>query len=139
MYGKGKLEGMRNFAESHDIDLAESWAYSDSASDLPMLRAVGNAVAVNPDTELAEVARDEGWQVMRFEKLGRRLTIAAATVTAALVGGGAATFARRRSFADASPLARDSGRPRLLHARRDARRAERHQRLRRRQPVARRV
>ena len=45
-------------------------------SDLPMLRAVGNAVAVNPDTELAEVARDEGWQVMRFEKLGRRLTIA---------------------------------------------------------------
>ena len=41
-----------------------------------MLRAVGNAVAVNPDTELAEVARDEGWQVMRFEKLGRRLTIA---------------------------------------------------------------
>jgi HAD superfamily hydrolase (TIGR01490 family) len=98
MYGKGKLEGMRNFAESHDIDLAQSWAYSDSASDLPMLRAVGNAVAVNPDTELAEVARAEGWQVMRFEKLGRRLTIAAATVTAALLGGGAATFARRRTL-----------------------------------------
>src|SRR5688500_10348101 len=55
MYGKGKLEGMKRFAESHDIDLAQSWAYSDSASDLPMLRAVGNAVAVNPDTELAEV------------------------------------------------------------------------------------
>ena len=98
MYGKGKLEGMRAFAESHDIDLAQSWAYSDSASDLPMLRAVGNAVAVNPDAELAGVARDEGWQVMRFENLGRRLTIAAATVTAALVGGGAATFARRRAI-----------------------------------------
>ena len=97
MYGKGKLEGIRQFAESHDIDLAESWAYSDSASDLPMLRAVGNAVAVNPDTELAEVARDEGWRVMRFERLGRRLTILAATVTAALIGGGAATFARRRA------------------------------------------
>ena len=53
MYGEGKLEGMRGFAESHDIDLAESWAYSDSASDLPMLRAVGNAVVVNPDTPLA--------------------------------------------------------------------------------------
>jgi phosphoserine phosphatase len=88
---------MRNFAESHDIDLIESWAYSDSASDLPMLRAVGNAVVVNPDTQLAEVARDEGWQVMRFDKLGRRLTIAAATITAALIGGGAATFARRRT------------------------------------------
>ena len=96
MYGKGKLEGMRRFAESHDIDLAESWAYSDSASDLPMLRAVGHAVAVNPDAELAEVARAEGWQVMRFEKLGRRLTIAAATLTAALIGGGAATVAGRR-------------------------------------------
>ncbi|MDX6585558.1 MAG: hypothetical protein QOI31_31 [Solirubrobacterales bacterium] len=97
MYGKGKLEGMRVFADSHDIDLAESWAYSDSASDLPMLRAVGNAVAVNPDTELAEVARAEGWQVMRFEKLGRRLAILAATLTAALIGGGAASYAKRRS------------------------------------------
>jgi HAD superfamily hydrolase (TIGR01490 family) len=97
MYGKGKLEGMRRFADEHDIDLTESWAYSDSASDLPMLRAVGNAVAVNPDSELAEVARTEGWQVMRFEKLGRGLTIAAATLTAALIGGGAATFARRRA------------------------------------------
>ena len=98
MYGKGKLEGMRNFAESHDIDLTESWAYSDSASDLPMLRAVGNAVAVNPDTELAEVARAEGWQVMRFDKArAAGLTIAAATITAALIGGGAATFARRRT------------------------------------------
>jgi HAD superfamily hydrolase (TIGR01490 family) len=97
MYGNGKLEGMRNFAESHDIDLAQSWAYSDSASDLPMLRAVGNAVVVNPDAELAIVAREEGWRVMRFEKLGRRLAIAAATLMAALIGGGAAAAARRRA------------------------------------------
>jgi HAD superfamily hydrolase (TIGR01490 family) len=90
MYGKGKLEGIRRFAEEHEIDLAESWAYSDSHSDLPMLRAVGNAVAVNPDAELALVARDEGWRVMRFEKLGRRLAVAAATLTALAVGGGAA-------------------------------------------------
>jgi len=101
MYGKGKLEGMRRFADSHDIDLTESWAYSDSASDLPMLRAVGNAVAVNPDAELAVVAREEGWRVMRFEKLGRRLTVAAATITALLLGGGAATMARRRTPAPA--------------------------------------
>lgn len=97
MYGKGKLEGMQRFADSHDIDLSESWAYSDSASDLPMLRAVANAVAVNPDAELAAVAREKGWQVMRFEKLGRRLTILAATLTAALIGGGAASYARRRT------------------------------------------
>jgi HAD superfamily hydrolase (TIGR01490 family) len=97
VYGNGKVEAMRRFAAEHEIDLGSSYAYSDSASDLPMLRAVGNAVAVNPDTELAEVARKEGWQVMRFDKLGRRLTIAAATITAALLGGGAATVARRRT------------------------------------------
>ena len=102
MYGKGKLEGMRRFADSHEIDLAASWAYSDSASDLPMLRAVGNAVAVNPDSELAEIARAEGWRVMCFEKLGRRLAVAAATLTALAVGGGAATVARRRGPAPAS-------------------------------------
>jgi HAD superfamily hydrolase (TIGR01490 family) len=97
MYGEGKLDGIRRFAESHDIDLGESWAYSDSHSDLPMLRAVGNAVAVNPDTELAVVAREEGWRVMRFEKLGRRLAVAAATLTALALGGGAAAAARRRT------------------------------------------
>jgi len=99
MYGKGKLEGIRRFADSHDIDLAESWAYSDSASDLPMLRAVGNAVAVNPDAELTAIARAEGWRVMRFEKLGRRIAVAAATATALVVGTGAATVARRRALA----------------------------------------
>lgn len=106
MYGKGKLEGIRRFADSHDIDLAESWAYSDSASDLPMLRAVGNAVAVNPDAELAAIARDEGWRVMRFEKLGRRLTVAAATLTALAVGGGAASIARRRAPVTSRPRLR---------------------------------
>ena len=43
-----------------------------------MLRAVGNPVAVNPDAELARIAAEEGWRVMRFEKLGRRLAIGAA-------------------------------------------------------------
>lgn len=96
MYGEGKLEGMRGFAESHDIDLGASWAYSDSASDLPMLRAVAHPVAVNPDAPLAEMARAEGWEVMRFERLGRRLAVAGATLTAAAVGGGGALIARRR-------------------------------------------
>lgn len=93
IYGEGKVVAMQRFADDHGIDLAESYAYSDAASDLPMLRAVGNPVAVNPDEELARVARDEGWRVMRFEKLGRRLVVAAGTVTAALLG---ATLASRR-------------------------------------------
>jgi hypothetical protein len=61
-----------------------------------MLRAVGTAVAVNPDAELARIARDEGWRVMRFERLGRRLAIAGATLTAAAVGGMGTALARRR-------------------------------------------
>ena len=97
MYGEGKVEAMRRFAENHEIDLAESFAYSDSASDLPMLRAVGSAVAVNPDEELLRVARAEGWRVMRFEKLGRRLAVVAGALGAAAVGGiGAALAARGR-------------------------------------------
>ena len=96
MYGEGKVEAMRDFAADHEIDLAESWAYSDSASDLPMLRAVGRPVAVNPDLELAQVAHDEDGRVMRFERLGRRLAIAGATATAATVGGLGTLLASRR-------------------------------------------
>jgi HAD superfamily hydrolase (TIGR01490 family) len=97
VYGKGKVEAMRQFAEKHDIDLGESWAYSDSVSDLPMLRAVGHAVVVNPDADLLEIARQEEWLVMRFEKLGRKLAIAGATALAAAAGGLAAGASKRRN------------------------------------------
>ena len=96
VYGEGKVEAMRSFAAQHEIDLESSWAYSDSVSDLPMLRVVGRPVAVNPDPELARIAGAEGWQVMRFEKLGRRLTIVGATLVAAAVGGMGTMLARRR-------------------------------------------
>jgi HAD superfamily hydrolase (TIGR01490 family) len=96
VYGEGKVEAMRSFAAQHEIDLESSWAYSDSVSDLPMLRVVGRPVAVNPDPELARIAGAEGWQVMRFEKLGRRLTILGATLVAAAVGGMGTLLARRR-------------------------------------------
>jgi HAD superfamily hydrolase (TIGR01490 family) len=96
VYGEGKVEAMNDFAAEHDIDLGASYAYSDSASDLPMLRAVGNAVVVNPDSALLAVARAEGWRVLRFDKLGRRLAIVGATALAAAVGGGASVASRRR-------------------------------------------
>ena len=86
MYGEGKLEAVRQFASAHEIDLETSYAYSDSASDLPMLGAVGNPVVVNPDEELARLARERGWRVMRFEKLGRRLLFAAFTGALAIAG-----------------------------------------------------
>jgi HAD superfamily hydrolase (TIGR01490 family) len=96
VYAEGKVAAMRGFADEHDIDLSESWAYSDSVSDLPMLREVGNPVAVNPDTELARVAAEEGWRVMRFERLGRQLAVVGATLVAAAVGGTGTVLARRR-------------------------------------------
>ncbi|HEX2393607.1 MAG TPA: HAD-IB family hydrolase [Solirubrobacterales bacterium] len=105
VYGPGKVEAMRAFAARHDIDLAASYAYSDSLSDLPMLRAVGNPVAVNPDPPLAEVARAEGWQVLRFERLGRRLVALAVTLLATVAGFSASrVVARRRPPARRFPL-----------------------------------
>ncbi len=89
-YREGKPVRMRELAGARGLDLESSWAYSDSESDLPMLRAVGHPVAVNPDRELAMVARAHGWEIMRFETLGRRLKLAAAVTTAAVAAGGAA-------------------------------------------------
>jgi HAD superfamily hydrolase (TIGR01490 family) len=96
VYGKGKVEAMKAFAAAHEIDLDASYAYSDSLSDLPMLRAVGTPVAVNPDPPLAEIARAEGWQTLRFERLGRRLVALAFTLLATLAGLGASRVAARR-------------------------------------------
>jgi HAD superfamily hydrolase (TIGR01490 family) len=96
VYGPGKVDAMREFADAHGIDLAESYAYSDSLSDLPMLRAVGNPVAVNPDPLLAEIAQAEGWQALRFERLGRRLVALAVTLLATVAGFGASRVAARR-------------------------------------------
>lgn len=96
VYGKGKVEAMREFADEHGIDLAASYAYSDSQSDLPMLRAVGNPVVVNPDPGLAKIAREEGWETMRFERLGRRLVALVVTLLATVAGFGASRIAARR-------------------------------------------
>ncbi len=95
VYGEGKVVAMRRFADEHEIDMDESFAYSDSVSDLPMLRSVGNAVVVNPDPELLAIARGDGWRVLKFERLGRRMAIAAGTALAA--AGGTLLASRRRS------------------------------------------
>jgi HAD superfamily hydrolase (TIGR01490 family) len=94
-YREGKAVAIRELAEREGIDLSESYAYSDSESDLPMMRAVGHPVAVNPDRALERVAREEGWRIMRFDKLGRRLKLAAAVGSVMLVGGGGGYVAAR--------------------------------------------
>ncbi len=99
-YGHGKAEAIREVAAERGIDLSESYAYSDSASDLPMLTAVGHPVAVNPDPALERIAREGGWRIMRFDRLGRRLRIAAALGAVGLVGGGGGYLAGRIRDAD---------------------------------------
>ena len=96
VYRQGKVAPMRRFAADHGVDLDSSWAYSDSASDLPMLELVGKPVVVNPDAELARIAKERGWRVMRFEKLGRRLAVAASVIAAGAIGGSGTWLAARR-------------------------------------------
>jgi HAD superfamily hydrolase (TIGR01490 family) len=97
-YREGKAQAIRELAAREEIELAASYAYSDSESDLPMLRAVGHPVAVNPDTVLARVAREEDWEILRFDRLGRRLRMTGAAVAAAAIGGiGSAAFQRAKA------------------------------------------
>ena len=59
---------MRELATRAHINLPQSYAYSDSITDLPMLEAVGHPVAVNPDRELAKQAREREWEVRFFQR-----------------------------------------------------------------------
>jgi len=77
-YREGKVLSMREVAERECIDLDASYAYSDSESDVPMLRAVRHAVVVNPDSHLRRIAADEGWEVVHLDRLGLRLKLLAA-------------------------------------------------------------
>src|SRR5918996_3349611 len=106
-YREGKAEAIRRLAAAEGIDLSESYAYSDSESDLPMMRAVGHPVAVNPDPALHRIAREEGWRIMRFDKLGLRIKLAGAVAMLALpAGGGGFVAARARRPRRFPPLRR---------------------------------
>lgn len=65
-YGQAKADAIRELAETEGIDLTGSFAYSDSATDLPMLETVGNPVAVNADKPLRRVAVERGWRLEQF-------------------------------------------------------------------------
>jgi HAD superfamily hydrolase (TIGR01490 family) len=85
-YGEGKAEAITSLAAQRNIDLATSWSYSDSMSDIPMMELVGNAVAVNPDAQLAALARSRGWPVVIFAQRSKMLIRRSTTITAAIIG-----------------------------------------------------
>jgi HAD superfamily hydrolase (TIGR01490 family) len=107
-YGAAKAAAIRTLAESAGYDLARSYAYSDSATDLPMLDAVGHPYAVNPDRALRKTAAERGWPVLVFSKpvaLRQRASsirdapkpaIAAAALGAGAAAAGLVWYASRR-------------------------------------------
>jgi HAD superfamily hydrolase (TIGR01490 family) len=66
--GATKADIMRRYAAAHDIDLSNSWAYSDSFSDYPMLAVVGHPTACNPDFRLRSTARSYDWPVLELDE-----------------------------------------------------------------------
>jgi HAD superfamily hydrolase (TIGR01490 family) len=95
-YGPAKVVAMHEVSERDGIDLAASYAYSDSITDLPMLSAVGHPVVVNPDRALARIAAQREWEVQVFErpvKMRERVAMPTPGRTAAISGGLAAIVA----------------------------------------------
>jgi HAD superfamily hydrolase (TIGR01490 family) len=95
LYGPAKAVAIRELAASEGIDLEQSYAYSDSVSDVPMLRTVGHAVVVNPDAALEALARDGEWEILRLDNLGRKLMIAGILAVAASASGATAALLTR--------------------------------------------
>lgn len=65
-YGEGKIVWAQRFAADYGVDLAASYFYTDSISDLPLLEQVAHPVAVNPDPRLQRLARKRGWPIEMF-------------------------------------------------------------------------
>ena len=86
LWRSGKAAAVRAFAADHDIDLTQSYAYSNGDEDVPFLRAAGRARALNPGRGLATAARHYGWPVARFRSRGRPGVADVARTGAALAG-----------------------------------------------------
>jgi HAD superfamily hydrolase (TIGR01490 family) len=98
-YGSEKVVAIAEVAERDGIDLGASFAYSDSATDLPMLEAVGHPIAVNPDRDLLRAARANGWEVRRFaHRVPLRERVPMPGPRHAAVGGGALAVAVGAGF-----------------------------------------
>jgi HAD superfamily hydrolase (TIGR01490 family) len=69
LHGKEKAIAIQEMARTRNIDLKECFAYSDSHNDLPLLSAVGNPRAINPDAKLRIIAFSQGWPVHDFRRL----------------------------------------------------------------------
>ena len=97
-YGEGKVEAMIELANWNGYELHQCYAYSDSASDLPMLEAVGHPVAVNPDGRLERHARRHGWPIVIFSQQTKSV-IRRTAASVGTVGIAGASFAAGAAIA----------------------------------------
>ena len=67
VWGRGKLRAVEAWAAEHDVALGDSWAYSDSFYDTPLLRAVGHPVVVNPDPRMLAMALLRRWPIKHLD------------------------------------------------------------------------
>ena len=72
-YGEGKAIAIEKLADERGYDLRLSYAYTDSAGDLPMLDIVGHPVAVNPDRKLETIAFERGWPIVEFSRTRKKV------------------------------------------------------------------
>jgi putative phosphoserine phosphatase/1-acylglycerol-3-phosphate O-acyltransferase len=97
LWGPGKIAAVGEFAERRKLSLPRSFAYANGNEDVPLLSAVGHPRAVNPQPELAETARTNGWPVLAFRRGPGRLdpqpAIRTAAMYGALIGSGLAGVA----------------------------------------------
>ncbi|MGI8696221.1 MAG: HAD family hydrolase [Mycobacteriales bacterium] len=110
VYGATKAQVIRDIAAARGYRLADCYAYSDSATDVPMLESVGRPTAVNPDRALRRIARERGWEIRDFERpvslrarlpAGRpgRTAVAGTAVGIGAAAAGIAWYATRKRSA----------------------------------------
>ena len=67
-FQEGKVTRLKEWLTQQKEDLKDSWFYSDSHNDLPLLKLVDNPVAVDPDDQLAEFARQQDWPIISLRE-----------------------------------------------------------------------
>ncbi|MFZ0522795.1 MAG: HAD family phosphatase [Candidatus Acidiferrales bacterium] len=68
MSKKAKADALKTIAATHNINLAQSYAYGNTSSDIPMLESVGHPKAINPKTRFAEIAKKRHWPILNWQE-----------------------------------------------------------------------